>query len=361
MYSLHLKKRTLTSLIAGGALLATTAAAPTAAQPAIFADTAPVAAIQTDEEEFGGLAGEDGVFNEQDEGFVSEDLDDDGITEIGFDEDESGTLEDNEGLGSDLNNDQALTEDEFGVGVFGAQGEEAEATPVDEGEEAAGATPAADTLGVFGDDERFDATDEGFLREDVNNDGTFEIGFDEDQSGTLEENEVLGTDLDNDEGLGAPLSDETAGTGDAVTGAFATVAGDDERFDANDEGFVSEDLIMGGSNEIGFDEDQSGTLEENEVLGTDVNEDEALTADELDAGVGDEVASDTGNVDFATVAGDDNTFDANDEGFVREDLNNDNTFEIGFDEDQSGTLDENEVLGTDLNEDEALTENEFGA
>ena len=269
MYSLHLKKRTLTSLIAGGALLATTAAAPTAAQPAIFADVAPVAAVQTDEDDFGGLAGEDGVFNEQDEGFVSEDLDDDGITEIGFDEDESGTLEDNEGLGSDLNNDQALTEDEFGVGVFGAQGEEV-----------AGATPAADTLGVFGGDERFDANDEGFLREDINNDGTFEIGFDEDESGTLEENEVLGTDIDNDEGLGAPLSDETAG---AATGDFASIAGDDNTFDENDEDFVSEDLDGDGTNEIGFDENQSGTLDQNEVLGTDENEDEALTENEFGA------------------------------------------------------------------------------
>ena len=219
------------------------------------------------------------------------------------------------------------------------------------------ATPVTDTLGVFGDDERFDANDEGFLREDLNNDQVFEIGVDEDQSGTLEENEVLGSDVDNDEGLGAPLTN--GATGDAATGDFASIAGDDNIFDANDEGFLSADVTGDGTNEIGFDEDASGTLDENEVLGADFNRDEGLTEDEFSGGAG--ADSDVPAVDFTSLAGDDATLDANDEGYLSGDVDGDGTNEIGVDEDASGTLEENEVLGTDANADEGLTEDEFTA
>ena len=350
--SLHLK-RTLTGVIAGGAMLATTTVAPAAAQPAVFANPVPLAAVQTDDENIGN----DGVLDQNDAGYLGQDLDGDGINEIGIDENQSGTLEDNEVYGSDLNNDQALTEDESDRGFttdFGS-------TPVAD----AAATPAIEHLGVFGDDERFDASDPGFVREDLNGDGVFEIGYDANQSGTLDNNEIYGSDLDNDEGLGTPLTDSgTIGAEDPAgvdTEDFTTAAGEDGTFDANDEGYLSGDVDDDGTFEIGVDQDASDTLEENEVLGTDLNNDEALTEDEVIAEASGETAGEMTSSDFVNYAGDDNSFDANDAGYLSGDADGDGTTDIGFDEDQSGTLEENEVVGTDLNSDGALTEDEFGA
>ncbi len=59
--------------------------------------------------------GEGGFFNQKDEGCLSEDLDGDGIVEIGMDENGDGVLDENEVLGEDANNDGELTEDELSV------------------------------------------------------------------------------------------------------------------------------------------------------------------------------------------------------------------------------------------------------
>ena len=59
------------------------------------------------------ILGDDGVVNEDDEGALCRDIDGDGTNEIGFDQDKNGMLEEGEVLGSDVNTDEALTEDEF--------------------------------------------------------------------------------------------------------------------------------------------------------------------------------------------------------------------------------------------------------
>ena len=166
--------------------------------------------------------------------------------------------------------------------------------------------------------------------------------------------------------IGTPVDGATPATMGTPVEDVESLLGEDRALDPDDEAFLCQDVDGDGTFEIGLDVDQDGTLDENEVLGTDVNEDETLTENEFEfepevAEPGDEGAGGVGTPDFAIYAGDDNTFDATDEGFVREDLDNDQTFEIGYDEDQSGTLEESEVLGTDVNNDEALTEDELGS
>lgn len=56
--------------------------------------------------------GDDGVFNEGDEGFLAVDYDNDGVVEIGRDLNEDGTLDDSEFVGDDVNGDGALQGDE---------------------------------------------------------------------------------------------------------------------------------------------------------------------------------------------------------------------------------------------------------
>jgi len=56
----------------------------------------------------------------------------------------------------------------------------------------------------------------------------------------------------------------------------------DDLLDVNDEGALCQDVDGDGINEIGIDQDKNGSLDENEVLGSDLNDDEALTEDELD-------------------------------------------------------------------------------
>lgn len=197
---------------------------------------------------------------------------------------------------------------------------------------------------VLGADDVLDANDEGFLRENIDDDEAFEAGIDVDESGALEENEVLGEDVDDDEALAE----------DEVTAGFNTLTnvalGNDDVLDANDEGYLRENVDDDEVFEAGIDVDESGALEENEVLGEDVNEDEALTEDEF---LGDPLTN--------AVLGDDAVLDANDEGFLRENVDDDEAFEAGIDVDDSGALEEGEVLGEDLNEDEALTEGEITA
>ena len=212
-------------------------------------------------------------------------------------------------------------------------------------------------------------------------DVAFDIGTPADDAAATDDTEEidLGRPDDTDVEIpGSPDPDDAVEAADAdVDGATPAAAGtpvedvesllgEDRVLDPNDEAFLCQDVDGDGNYEIGIDVDQDGTLDENEVLGTDVNEDESLTENEFEfepevAEPGDDGAGGVGTPDFANYAGDDNIFDSTDEGFVREDLNNDETFEIGYDEDQSGTLEENEVLGIDVNNDEALTEDELGS
>ena len=66
---------------------------------------------------FGGIAGDDRVFNEGDEGFLANDIDNDGVFEIGQDRNADGILDQDEILGDDVNNDRFLNEEEFIVVV----------------------------------------------------------------------------------------------------------------------------------------------------------------------------------------------------------------------------------------------------
>lgn len=68
-----------------------------------------------EDDEFLGLFGEDGVFTEADEGYLYDDIDAEGVFEIGFDENGDGILDEAEVLGDDLNDDRELTEDELAV------------------------------------------------------------------------------------------------------------------------------------------------------------------------------------------------------------------------------------------------------
>ncbi|HEV2128048.1 MAG TPA: hypothetical protein VGR22_05445, partial [Thermomicrobiales bacterium] len=63
--------------------------------------------------------------------------------------------------------------------------------------------------------------------------------------------------------------------------------------------------------------------------------------------------------DITDILGDDNALGSDDEGFLCQDINDDGTYEIGIDEDGDGVLDEDEVLGEDLNEDQTLTQDEL--
>ncbi len=74
---------------------------------------APVAPVDQADDDFLGIAGDDRVFNEQDEGFLANDIDNDGVFEVGQDRNADGILDENEVLGDDVNNDRFLTEDEF--------------------------------------------------------------------------------------------------------------------------------------------------------------------------------------------------------------------------------------------------------
>ena len=56
--------------------------------------------------------GDDGVFDENDEGFLAVDYDNDGVVEIGRDLNEDGTLDDSEYVGDDVNGVGALQGDE---------------------------------------------------------------------------------------------------------------------------------------------------------------------------------------------------------------------------------------------------------
>lgn len=66
--------------------------------------------------------GDDGTLNEADEGFVFEDVDGDGMIEIGVDANLDGTLNEDEILGTDANQDNMLTGDEITQQLEPAEG-----------------------------------------------------------------------------------------------------------------------------------------------------------------------------------------------------------------------------------------------
>lgn len=68
-----------------------------------------------------GVLGDDGILNQDDEGFFAEDLDGDGINDVGLDENGDGVLGDDEVVGADANNDGQLDENEL-VGAAPAEG-----------------------------------------------------------------------------------------------------------------------------------------------------------------------------------------------------------------------------------------------
>ena len=74
-----------------------------------------------DDDPFGGIAGDDRVFDERDEGFLADDIDGDGVLEIGQDRNADGIFDQDEVLGDDVNDDRFLNEDEFIVVVVPVQ------------------------------------------------------------------------------------------------------------------------------------------------------------------------------------------------------------------------------------------------
>ena len=169
---------------------------------------------------------------------------------------------------------------------------------------------------------------------------------------------VASTPILDDALSGTPVVGDEAGTPVPV-GSPATDEG--HAVEANVEGFVCQDVPGGGTLEIGIDEDGDGVLDPDEVLGTDLDNDGTITEDEFDAEAQWPAEVAPAEVGAEEALADDNVLDANDKGYLREDTDDDGTFEIGIDIDASGTLDENEVVGSDLNNDEALTEDELGA
>lgn len=85
-----------------------------------------------EDEELLGVFGDDGFFDEEDEGYLYEDIDDDDVFEVGFDENEDDILTEDEVLGEELDGDAVLTYDElwspFPIGtVWKADTDEVEA------------------------------------------------------------------------------------------------------------------------------------------------------------------------------------------------------------------------------------------
>lgn len=236
-------------------------------------------------------------------------------------------------------------------------------------------------LGLFGDDDVFDEADEGYLADDLDDDGIFEIGFDEDADGVLTDVEVLGEDLDGDavlifDELWSPYPIQTVwkadvtdleadGTELVVEGPYVMMvhasAEDYDRILACGpiRDLVEEDFVVVPLQPYA----NSG------YFGTAMmQEDEGEYAAYLFSGPGAGVSAapaagednpGAGGVDTAAILGEDGVFTEADEGYLYDDIDDDGVFEIGFDENGDGVLDEAEVLGDDLNDDQELTEDEL--
>lgn len=104
------------------------------------------------------------------------------------------------------------------------------------------AAPGEQQAGML-DDGVLDDTDEGFLREDIDDDDIFEIGVDVDADAELDEIEILGEDVDDD---GILDDEELVGADTAFPGAFGPVYTVD-----TDTQFTAEELIDEGPYVIG--------------------------------------------------------------------------------------------------------------
>jgi len=233
--------------------------------------------------------------------------------------------------------------------------------------------------GAFGDDEFFGEDDAGYLTDDLDGDGISEIGFDENGDGVLDEAEVFGEDLNDDAQLGynelwSPFPIQTVWKADAadlgVDGAELVTEGPHVMLvHASAEDYdrilacgpildlVEEDFVVvplqpyAGSGYFGTALIQAENGEYAAYLFSGISAGGQAGEDNPGAG----------GVDPAAILGEDGVFTEADDGYLYDDIDGDGVFEIGFDENGDGVLDEAEVLGDDINDDRELTEDELAA
>lgn len=243
-------------------------------------------AAETVEEFDAFTAYDDGLYSEDDEGYLSEDVDGDGIFEIGFDENDDGALDDNEILGEDADGDAVLTAQELwgpmpvqtvwkaDVSDLGFDGAEL----VTEGQFVMVVRASDESNAqVLACGPVMDLVEEDFVivpLQPYSNSGYYGTAMIQKEEGELAAY------------LFADLSVKTqGGTAAAATPAtmdVVAIMGDDNVFTEEDEGYLYDNVDDDDLFEIGFDEDDDGALDDNEVLGEDDNEDSELSEDELD-------------------------------------------------------------------------------
>ena len=267
------------------------------------------------------IIGGDGVFDEEDEGFLADDLDDDGLGDVGVDLNDDGILDENEVLGEDVDGDAALGEGELTIIVplepasgMVWKGEENN-DEVDGEELVQGGNlvmvihHSADQYGTYlACGSILDLVEEDMvvipLRE-FNNSGYFGLTLFQEDSGEFATYLFQGTSTGPQVGGQTPTpvptntpaptptpeptkvvtavveADATVTVAVANPNEAAAILGDDGVFDENDEGYLAENIDDDAVWEIGQDRNGDGVLTEDEVLGEDANEDSGLTEDEL--------------------------------------------------------------------------------
>lgn len=227
------------------------------------------------------------------------------------------------------------------------------------------------------DDGWFDDEDDGYLYDDVDDDGIFDIGFDDNDDGILDDEEVLGEDLDGDTVLAAhelwsPLPVQTVwkadtddlgfdGTELIVEGPYAMVVhaspGNYDQILACGPvlDLVEEDFVIVPLQSYS----NSGYFGTGMIQGDEGEAAVYLFSDISSQGQSGANSTAAGAMDVTAIVGDDNIFTDADDGYLSDDLDDDGIFEIGFDENGDGVLDDNEVLGEDDNDDGELAEDEM--
>lgn len=223
----------------------------------------------------------------------------------------------------------------------------------------------------------YDDADAGYLYDDVDDDGIFEVGFDDNDDGVLDEDEMLGEDLDGDAVL----------TAQELWGSLPVQSV--WKADATDLGFDGTELVTEGqhamvvhASEANYDQVLAcgpilDLVEEDFVIvplqpysdsgyfGTAmIQKDEGELAAYLfsDLSARDQSGSTgagTANMDIVAIMGDDDVFTEADEGYLYDDVDDDGIFEIGFDDNDDGILDDTEILGEDDDDNGELTEDEL--